>query len=642
MSQYGNNNAGGGNNLTIGDYANGMPNIRLSEIPRSFARQLPWMLVASGLLIGASWWFTKDIKRQYVADGRILVKVGPEHVYNPDTGNKTSGINFTADQIALTEVGIIKNDEIIDQVINQMIDDPVLGGEVFAPKLYDKWAEAGPDDRTDRWNDIVKYVERSYAVSPSPKSSIVDLSFKHENGDVAVKTLDVFMTTYQNFRNDIFVTEQSDLIGERRSATEEQLEEVDRKIQRILNRNGISEFDSEQKGVQKRTEEMRAQLNTVQGKISASEAALAATEDQLRATSPTVDLYVDDRAAARLAQAELEKGQLLAKYVPTSTAVRNKEAEIAQLRAQINANGGKPTGGRRVGPNTVYQALMTQRNTYQAQADSFREQEITLQKQLNTADAKVKRMRQLGPTYKNLVREKATLEETLKSLNAKEQVALVNQQQQDTKADNITVINRPSLPRKGRNMSKIMFALASLGSLFTIFMLALLRVFLDPKLYGPGPQARMNIPPVSPASSFDDESIPEAVPDFEPRYEPVAPEPMPAYAPAAYAPASAPVAYEGAPGKYGQTMAAPYEQPSYEAKAYNGGTSPVGQTQPVTAPQMYADGSYAAATVPAVGTPPVQYAPAAAQPATPAAQTFAGPENTIPVLGKIEPIFTSS
>jgi len=632
MSQYGNNNVGGGNNLTIGDYANGMPNIRMSEIPRSFARQLPWMLVAALIMIAASWWFTKDIKRQYVADGRIMVKVGPEHVYNPDTGIKSSGINFTPDQIALTEIGIIKNDEIVDQVIHQMIDDPVYGGEVFAPRLYDKWAEADPNDRVDRWNDIVKYVEKSYAVTPSPKSSIVDLSFKHEDGAVAVKTLDVFMTTYQNFRNDIFVTEQSDLIGERRAATEEQLGEVEAKIQAILNRNGISEFDSEQKGVQKRRETLRTELNTLQGKLSAVEAALAASEDQLRNTPETTVLYVDDRGPQRLAQAELEKRQLLAKYLPTSKPVRRKEAEIEQIRAQINSNGGKPAGGRRVGPNTVYQALMTQRNTYQAQADSYREQEVTLQRQLNAADAKVKRMRQLGPKYKNLVREKVALEETLKSLNAKEQVALVNQQQQETKADNITVINRPSSPRKGRNMSKIMFVLASLGSLFTIFMLALLRVFLDPKLYGPAPAARLNAPNTAPVYGYEPD-IPEAVPSYQPEPPAPMPAPTPAYAPAAHEPA----AY--APVEYDPTAYAAPASP-YEAQAYGGAYDATQQTYPEAAPQIYADGSYAA-PAPLVSSPAVSYeAVAAPMPApipAPVSQQYAGPDNSIPVLGKIEP-----
>ena len=404
MTQHGQNNRGNGGGLTVGDYANGMPNIRLSQIPASFARQLPWMLPALGIMFAASWYFTKDIKRQYVAEGRILVQLGPEHVYDPTTGNKNSGITITPDQVVLTEIDIIKNADIIDLVFAKMIQpgkadekEGGVGGELFAGKLYKKWVKSSGLDKLDRKNDMVKMMEKSYVVMPKPKSEIVNLVYKHENGAVAVKTLDTFMDTYLDFRNNLFISAPTGLIAERRSATEDQLNAVERRIQRTLNKNGISEFDTEQKGVQKRAETLRTELNTVRGKVSATEAALAATEDRLRATDADITLYTDDRGPQRLAQAELERRQLLAKYLPNSNPVKAKEAEIAQLREQINANGGKPKGGRRVGPNTVYQALMTQRNTYQAQADSFREQEITIQGQLNGTIGKVKRLRQLGP-----------------------------------------------------------------------------------------------------------------------------------------------------------------------------------------------------------------------------------------------------
>lgn len=473
-----------GSHLTVADYANGVPNIKLSEIPASFMRQLPWMIPALALMVGTSWLATRKIKRKYEAQGRILVQVGAEYVYDPTFGNSNSGINITADQITQTEADIIKNAQTIEQVIAQLLSSPTVGPQKFAPKLYEKWKNAPAAQKGDRWNDIIKMVDKSYVVMPKPKSSIVNLVYKHTDPAVAVEALDTFMTSYLDFRNNIFVSEASGLVAQQRELTAGQLNELDRKIQNILNRNGISDFDSEQSGVQKRSEALRGQINILRGKISAVEAALSASENQLRNTAPTIDLQIDDRASQRLAQAQLERRQLLAKYLPTSNPVKAKEAEIKEIREQINANGGKPVGGRRVGPNSVYQTLVTQRNTYQAQANSYREQEITLTQQLNTAVSKVKSMRVLSPQYDNLLREKLTLEERLKGLNAKEQAALATKQQQDSKSDNIKVITRPITARKGRNMKRIAFALASIGSLFTVLMLGLLRVFLDPRLYG--------------------------------------------------------------------------------------------------------------------------------------------------------------
>ena len=657
MSYNGDNPNDGG--MTIGDYANGAPNIRLSQIPASFGRQIPWMIPALAIMIGASWWFTKDIKRTYVADGSILVQLGPEYVYNPaaSTGANNSGITITPDQVVLTEIEIIKNSKIIDQVIGQMIASPAnkgVGGELFAPKLYEKWVSAPEYEKPDRWNDIIKFVDRSYAVMPKPKSSIVNLSYKHEDRIVAQKTLEAFMDAYKEFRSGIFVLEATGEIGQRRKETEKQLASVDWQINNILDKNGISEFGTEQKGVQKRSEELKAALNTLRGQLTAVEAALAATEDQLRATPATINLYVDDRASQRLAQAELEKRQLLAKYLPTSNPVKAKEAEISEIRAQITSNGGKAAGGRRVGPNTVHQALMTQRNTYQAQADSFREQEITLQRQLNSANSKVTSLRKLGPKYTSLLREKTSLEERLKGYNTKEGEALVNKALESSAAENIKEITRPGAARKGRNMKKIMFALASLGSIFTVMMLALLRVFLDPRLYGPSPAQRLQAPSGGRRrADRERDAIPEPVPAYAKVYD-NEPERVPAAAVAASVPSSqaySPSVYASDP-PYAQPYAPQQNEAQATAQAYapqayvdHAYSAPAMESQPYDGAQMYADTSQTVAA-PYVSSEPTVYpsqpvAEAPVSAAYEAPQHYAGAGNDVPILGSIPPTYTS-
>lgn len=608
--------------------------IRMSALPKAFFKQLRWMIPALLLLSAASWWFTRNIKRQYVADGRILVQLGPEYVYNPGAGTPVSNpLMITPDQVVLTEIGIIKNSAIIDQVINQMIASPEnggVGGERFAPKLYEKWVRASRSEKADRWNDLVKFVDKSYVVIPRPKSSIVDLVYKHPNGDVAVKTLDAMMTAYQDFRKNKFVIDQTGEIAQRRADTEEQLAKIEGRIQWLLNKNGLSDFATEQKGVQKRAEDLRTALSTLNGRLAAAEASLAAAEDQLRTMQPTINLYVDDRAAQRLAQAELEKRQLLAKYLPNSIPVRAKEAEIKQLRTQINANGGKPSGGRRVGPNPVYQALITQRNTFQSQADSLREQQAVLEGQLKADIAKVKRLRQLGPQYENLVREKETVEARLKSLQARETEALISQKQQENSSENIKIITRPTMPRKGRNMRKILFALGVLASGFSVLMLGLLRTFLDPEIYGPDPDARRVQKPDY--ADYDD--------DYEAEeYNSPIPEPVPAAPAAASAVSTSPTPY--AETEYGEAMPlqtksydeiladGTYGQESFAGNNYTGGNSTTPLAQPYTggampynepAPEPY----FSAKPENQKQIQTEQYA-----------GQYAGPQGDIPVLGTV-------
>lgn len=559
--------------MTVGDYANGMPNIRIGEMFKSFGRQLPWLIPVFLIGSAAAWYFTKDFKRSYYGDGSILVQLGPEYIYESVTREQGgNGLLLTPDHITQNEIAIMTSSEVLNDVIGRMKSDPEYG-ERFAGKEFRKIEKASGDEQVAARAELRTKIANSFSVAPKPKSSIVDLSFKHEDGEVAVQTLNAFIEAYKEHRKIVFVLGAVDNISERRKATERQLQDNERAINRFLQKSGVSDFTSERGGVQKRTEELRAALNKLRGEMAETEAGLATVENQLRGLSPQINLYVDDRASQRVAQAELELKQLLAKYLPTSDPVRLKQTEIAELKSLQSANNGKAVGGRRVGPNPVYQELLTRRNMLQSTADSYREKEFTLQRQLDSADAKVRKLQSLSPEYQNLLRERDALDARVKSYTTKEQEAILNQEQAQTSAENIREISRATLPRKGRNMRLFAFALATLGWGFTLFMLAMLRVFLDPKLYAnPGPKRGRT------AQVPDYEEIPEPVAPYQPDYNPaIAPAAASAvatpYAAAAYGGGGEEL-YGGAQAVSAGDMAQAYADPNAGAMMMEAGTMP--------------------------------------------------------------------
>jgi len=271
-----------------------------------------------------------------------------------------------------------------------------------------------------------------------------------------------------------------------------------------------------------------------------------AHENELRSgTDQRIDLYVDDRASQRLAQTELELKQLLARYLPTSNPVRQKEVELQELRNLLSASG------------------LTRRNTLQATADSYREKEFTLQRQLDGADSKVRRLTALNPNFQNLLRERDTLSTRLDTYNSKEQEALINQEQAEANSENIRIISYAKYPNKGRNMRLVMFALATIAWGFTLFMLALLKVFLDPKLYAnPGPRTSAALAGYAGMGH----QIPEPVAPMAPAAEPY----MPAVQPAAATYEGQEYAQAGYQGYYGEGN---YTE-TYPTQGYSDGYAP--------------------------------------------------------------------
>ena len=564
--------------LTVGDYANGMPRIRLGEFFNSFARQLKWLVPL--FLIGTvgAWFLTKDFKRTYSGEGRVLVQLGDEYVYESVTSKQAQGLQLTPDHIVQNEVGIMKNADIIEQVVGEAKEK--YGLQRFSKDAAEKEKSAAlsgsSQEKTDALVDLFKEVEDSYVVMPKPKSSIVDLTYKHEDPEIAVYMLNTFIEKYLDARKALFVEGSSDIISERRRATDDQLRANERAIAKFLRSNGVSDFDSERGGVTKRTEELRTQLNTLRGEMTETERALSTVEQQLRAIPEQIDLYVDDRASQRIAQAELELKQLLAKYLPGSPPVRQKEAELNELKSILTTNAGKAAGGRRVGPNPVFQSTLQNRNSLQSRADSLREKEYVLQRQLDAADAKVRRMQDISPTYANLLRERDTLDERLKNYTAKEQEALVNQEQAESSSENVRVISYATRPRKGRNMRLVMFALATAGWGFTLFILAMMKVFLDPKLYASAPattmQSRYGRREIDNTGRQDYEQ-PYQQPVYAPPIIPESvPQPATAFAATPYAATGyAEPSYEDPYAAQGQAYADPnaaYTEPGYQAPVY--------------------------------------------------------------------------
>ena len=471
--------------LTVGDYANGIPNIKLGAMFGSLLRQMLWVVPLFVIGCAVAWFLTADFKRSYTGEGTIMVQLGDEYVYQPIAGTQAqSSLMQTPDTITLNEVALIKNSEVIDHVIGEIARSP--GGLA----AFDKTIAMSMASHTEGsmayqldYMKLRKKMNDSFYVSPRPKSSIIDMSFKHEDPQMAVSTLNALMDAYMSYRRTIFVEGAGEIIAERRKDTENQLKANERRMASFLAGNKVSDFESERTGASKRTEDLRASLNTLRAEIVTAERSLASIEDQIRRTPEDINLYVDDRASNRIAQAELELKQLLAKYLPNSDPVLQKQMEIQQLQTLQQSQNGKATGGRRVGPNPVYQDLLRSLNTAQAKADSLREREVTVQSQLNSVDGKLRRMTALAPAYNDLLRERETLTNRLKTYLNKEQEALINQQQAEASSENVKVISAATYPIKGRNMRLLAFAGASAFWGFCLFMLALFRVFIDPRLY---------------------------------------------------------------------------------------------------------------------------------------------------------------
>ena len=93
------------NQMTVGDYAAGMPRIRVGEFFNLLGRQILWLAPLLALGVIAAWYLTSDFEREYTASGSIMVQLGSEYVYSDPTreGVQSGGaaLQITPDHICL-------------------------------------------------------------------------------------------------------------------------------------------------------------------------------------------------------------------------------------------------------------------------------------------------------------------------------------------------------------------------------------------------------------------------------------------------------------------------------------------------------------------------------------------------------------
>ena len=568
--------------LTMGDYAQGVPRIRIGSMLSVMRANLPWAILLFLIGFALAGWWSKDFQRNYEGQGRVLAQIASEYIYEPIAGQTSPALTITPDHIVLNEVGIMQSPNVVRDVWASLTNRPDIGVATLEPVASERLR---PGQTAIDNPDIYKSFERRFSAVPQAKSSVIDMSFRHPDPDIAVAGLNAFIDSYIQARRDLFVSGTADVVSRRREAAESQLAQNEREIAGFLRRNDISDFDSERQGATTRTEALKAELNALRANITEAETALREVEAQLRATPVEIDLFVDDRASQRIAQAELELQQLLAKYLPTSDPVRQKRVEIAELRSLVTANGGRASGGRRVGPNPVYQNLLERRNELASQADAMREKEVVIQRQLNGADAKTRRLRDLSPGFENLLRERDTLQARLRSLNTREQEALVTQQQAQAASENVRVIFRAEAPVKGRNMRLLMWAVASVVWAAIVALLLLLKTFLDPRLYAPQSVHRLRDGGRRAGDSHTEPPAPirPQIPEPVPAPPAFAPEPEPVPAPSPFRVASEPAI---APAQVGMGSGGGSSVMAYSAPL-SGGSSPVAPA--ATGPIMFAD-----------------------------------------------------
>lgn len=423
------------------------------------------------------------MKTSYTAYSSVLVRMGDEYVYQPRAGDAGRGAVPESDAVVASEVEILMSSQLKERVIRR------VGLNVLYPKLKTGSTQAS---QTEAMAKAVRAFEQNFEIGTAPDLPTIKLSFEHENAALAARTLNALMDEYLIYRRSILIDSAAPALKVQKETSAAQLAATDAAYQAFLNLNDIGDFDAEKTALSQLLIQLEQQRYTLESSLREKQARLTALNSQLAGLPAEAPLYRDLNLKSNETRDELlrKRAELLSRYTPDSTPVREMDQQIAELNRSLSALPPAGDAARRLGPNPVYQTLQTEKIQVTAEVAALRQSLAAVTEQVRQVTDRQLRLATLEPQFQGFARDRTILQDNVRDFTDREQESLAQAAIAAQGADNIRIVGRATPPVQGSSPKKIVAALALIFAAFTALVVGLLVMFLKGGVSTPATAAR--------------------------------------------------------------------------------------------------------------------------------------------------------
>jgi uncharacterized protein involved in exopolysaccharide biosynthesis len=462
----------GGGPYASGDWA-ARPRYTASDVGALLWRDRLLIIVVFVVLLAIGLGVALTMKTRYPAHASLLVRLGPEYVYQPNLGDAARGAIPSNDQLVAAEVEILNSAELRRRVIDE------LGMAQVMPGKAKDYAAAAPAKKVQLREQAATAMGTNLKVETAPDNDVVRVTYTDTDAGRAALVLNRLLDDYMAYRSGVLQPTSQPELDQQLKSFEDQLAETDADYQKFLVDNQITDFDAEKTSLNNLQSSGADESYRVQARLREISGRLGEIGRQIATVSPEIKLYhdTDPQASAKLLQLKVDRQDLLSRYKPGSQPVKDIDEKIASLEALMAQGAGQATGAQRIGVNPLYQTVQTEQIQLNAEAASLHDRQGALTDQLAQISARRQKLNDLEPQYLELTRNRTLLQDDIKGLIQKKQEA-------DAQAaaahgfGAVRIVERPTPPSAGKSLKKPVFALALLFAAFTAACVGLGRLFM--------------------------------------------------------------------------------------------------------------------------------------------------------------------
>jgi uncharacterized protein involved in exopolysaccharide biosynthesis len=446
------------------------PKLGLSDWTRLLWRE-KWLIMAvfSVLsLLGLS--FAMTLEKEYTATARLSILLGDEYIFTPRVGAAAEGSAPKQEQIVQSEVEILKSAQVAERVIRS------LGiNRLFEAK--DIVITQGPDTPDRRIAFGTANYQRNFGASATPNTTVVGLSYKSRDPEVAAQVVNKHIDEYLTYRREVLFEDRTDSLTQQRSEFEVQLQAVQQEITGFMARNDVADFEAERTSLQGLLANTRADLLGVQARQREAQGRFSSSDQSYQREPAEVRLSFESDNSRRRIELVSQLAELQTRYTDESQPVQDARRRIEALDQVLNSPQGQASGNTKTGINPVRDTLATDRARNLADVSALEQREAVLNAQSAQLQARAVQLSQNRPEYEDLLRRKAVLEEQVKQFATREASARAQNELNRTSNDNIRVIERANVPTRGTSLKKLAGLIALMFAGLTALMAGLVRAF---------------------------------------------------------------------------------------------------------------------------------------------------------------------
>jgi len=389
----------------------------------------------------------------YVADTKLLLKVGRENLYRHTTPEGTSAIWDRAMQERLNSELVILN----GRDLHRSVIEKIGVFKLYPFLAFTKNIDNDPNQpQVPPMERAIKIFSRALNSGVLEKSNIIQITFAHGNPNVAAKVLNTLVDLFLIRHLELYQQPaEKDFFNQKLSEYRQKLQNAELELEKFKKNNNVPAIETQKQFLIKQISNFKDVIANTEVEITENEAQLSALEAK-ESTGETSEMNLDAITNIRnkVTTLKLEEQGLLSKYDENNILVVNIRQEITAAEELIKEEELTFFKKEKLSIQNKLDALNTK-------LKALNEQLTIFQKEIETIDG-------LEVKLKELTRNIELYEENYQLYMARTEEARISKEMDAQKMANISIVETAVPPTKPKSKNKLLSGLlAFFMSIFT-------------------------------------------------------------------------------------------------------------------------------------------------------------------------------